>query len=354
MKLLIIGLLLLLTLIIAFVVSGIAVNKHNMKKNKYDLLNYFKNHKVSLSLTIKENGRNTLAINPDKKYPLASTMKIIIAYNFVKSAMNNKISIAEKVKLNELEKFYIKDTDGGAHLNWKYSINYPIEVSLLEIAKGMMQYSSNACTDFLIHKIGVDVVNESIEVLQLNHDKITYLTSPIIMPGYLSDKRKLALNKLDAMSSQSYHELANELFVKMQANRSDYLKEKTPKMLDRKMQLLITKRMAYSTTNQYTDLMLRLGKELLTKKEKKLFSEIVIGKSVKSDKDDYFWYKGGATPYVLTSALYKESQDTTISVSLFIEDDKGGDLYWIRTIFNDFVISVATDTEFRKKVKEMA
>jgi len=353
-KIIIIGLAILLTLTIVFVISGIALNKHNMKKDKYDLLNYFKKHKGSLSITLKEDGQDTLAINSDKKFPLASTLKIIIAFNFVKSAMSNKISMTDKVKLKELDKYYIQDTDGGAHPNWKRSINYPTEVSLLEIAKGMMQFSSNACTDFLINKIGVDVINESIEVLQLNHDKISYLTPPVIMPGYLSNKRKLAINKINAMNGQSYEELSNELFEKMKDDESDYLKEKTSKMLDQKTQLLITKKMAFSSTKQYADLMLRLGKELLTKKEKDLFSEILIGKNVKNGQDDYFWYKGGATPYVITSALYKESQDTTISVSLFIEDDKGGELYWIGNIFNDFVVSVATDTEFRKKVKELA
>lgn len=354
MKIVILILVIFLTLVIAFVISGIAVNKHNLKKDKYDLLNYLKKHKDTISITLKENGQDTLAINPDKKFPLASTLKIIIAFNFVKSAMNYKISINDRVKLCELDKYYIKDTDGGAHPNWKRSINYPTEVSLSEIAKGMMQFSSNACTDFLINKIGIDIINESIEELQLNHDKITYLTPPVLMPGYLSDKRNLAINKIDAMNRQSYQELSNQLFEKMKVDESDYLKGKIPKMLDQKMQLLITKKMTSSTTKQYADLMLRLGKELLTEKEKELFSEILIGKNIRNNQDDYFWYKGGATPYVITSALYNESHNTTISVSLFIEDDTGGELYWIRNIFNDFVISIATDAEFRKKVKELA
>lgn len=354
MKIIIISLVILLTIIVAFIITGIVVNKRNMKKDKYDLLNYLEKHKDKLSITLKENGQDTLAINSEEKFPLASTLKIIIAFNFVKGAMNNKISITDKVKLDELEKFYIQDTDGGAHSNWKRFINYSTEVSLFEIAKGMMQFSSNACTDFLLNKIGIDVINESIEALQLNHDKITYLTPPVLMPGYLSDKRKLAFNMIDAMDEQFYQELSSELFEKMKANESDYLEERVPKMLNQKMQLLITKKMASSTTRQYADLMFRLGKELLTKKEKELFSEIIIGDKLKNDDDHYLWYKGGSTMFVLTSALYKESEDITISASVFIKDDTGGELYWIRNIFNDFVISIATDTEFRKMVKEIA
>lgn len=195
MKIIMISIIAISTLFFAFIISGIAVYKRNMKKDKYDLLNYFKEHKDKLSITLKENGKDTFALNAEKDFPLASTLKIIIAFNFVKSVTNNNISITDQVELNELERFYIPNTDGGAHPDWKKAINYRTEVSLLEIAKGMMQYSSNACTDYLIDRIGVDVINQSIEALKLNHDKISYLTPPTLLPGYLSDNRNEAINK---------------------------------------------------------------------------------------------------------------------------------------------------------------
>src|SRR5699024_7079527 len=116
------------------------------------LLNYFEKNKDKLSITLKEDGQDTVALNSEKKFPLASTLKIIIAYNFVKSVTYNKISINDNVELSKVDKFYIPNTDGGAHPNWKKSLNSSTEASLLEIAKGMMQFSSNACTDYLINK----------------------------------------------------------------------------------------------------------------------------------------------------------------------------------------------------------
>lgn len=354
MKIFLIGIAVLLILIIAFVITGIAVNKRNMKKDKYDLLDHLKKNKDNLSIMLKENGRDTLSINSNKRYPLASTLKIIIAFNFVKQASDHKVSITETAKLDELEKFYIPNTDGGAHPQWQESIGNLAEVSLLEVAKGMMHFSSNACTDFLIDKLGADAINKSIEELNLNHDKISYLTPPILIPGYLSDKRNIAINKLAAMDKQSYQELSHEIFEKMKVGETADLEEKAEKMLNQKMQLLITNKTPSSTTKQYADLMCRLGKELLTEKEKKLFSEILIGENLKDEKDDYFWFKGGSTLFVLTSALYKVSKNETVSVSLFIKDDTGGELYWISNILTDFVKSIATDLDFREKVKEIA
>lgn len=59
-----------------------------------------------------------------------------------------------------------------------------------------------------------------------------------------------------------------------------------------------------------------------------------------------------ATLFVLISALYRENMDHTVSVSFFMKDDKGGELYWIRNVINSFVIGIVKDTDFRKKVKE--
>src|SRR5699024_2434915 len=186
----------------------------------------------SMSITLMENGQETFTINPGKKFPLASTLKIIIAFNFVKCVMRNEISVMEKVKVDDLDKFYIENTDGGAHPKWKRSTNHSDEVTLLEIAKGMMQFSSNACTDFLMHKIGIDTINKTVETLQLNHDSITYLTPPVLMPGYFSDRKKEAVKKINEMNEQSYQQLSTDIFAKMKADKANDLKEKTAKMLD--------------------------------------------------------------------------------------------------------------------------
>src|SRR5690625_7636246 len=87
----------------------------------------------------------------------------------------------------------------------------------------MIQFSSKAYKDYLINEVRVDVINQSIEALKLNHDRITYLTPPILIPGYLSNKRSVAINKLEEMDKQSYQELSQELFEKMKADEPSSL-----------------------------------------------------------------------------------------------------------------------------------
>lgn len=49
MKIILISIAVILTLIVVFMALGILVNKHNMKKDKYDLLIYFTKNKDKFS-----------------------------------------------------------------------------------------------------------------------------------------------------------------------------------------------------------------------------------------------------------------------------------------------------------------
>src|SRR5690625_6017023 len=121
---------------------GITVSKRNMKKNKYDLLDYLEQNKDKLSITLKENGQDTILLNSEKEFPLASTLKIRIAFTFVKSVTNNKISITDIVELNKVDIIYIPNTDGDAHPNCKKSLNTSSEASSLEDRKGRIGRAS--------------------------------------------------------------------------------------------------------------------------------------------------------------------------------------------------------------------
>src|SRR5699024_12758693 len=85
---------------IIFNFLGIIVSKRNRKKNKYDLLDYLEQNKDKLSITLKENGQDTILLNSEKEVPLPSTLKIIIAFSFAKCVTNTINIITGIVKCN--------------------------------------------------------------------------------------------------------------------------------------------------------------------------------------------------------------------------------------------------------------
>ena len=84
--------------------------------------------------------------------PLASTVKTIIAIEYAVQAAAGKINPDEEVGISELEKFHVKNTDGGAHPKWLDFVKNKInddKITVREIAKGMIRFSSNANTEWL-------------------------------------------------------------------------------------------------------------------------------------------------------------------------------------------------------------
>lgn len=346
-----------MALIASFIALGIFTYNRNMKRNKHDLLKFIKKHKDKLSITLIEDGIKTLEHNSSKKLPLASTMKIIIAYSLVKEVGKRKLNLNEPVNISDLNNYYIKNTDGGSHEKWLNTSESSTKVTLLEVAKGMMHHSSNACTDFLIDRIGVNVINHYIQQLNLEHDPISFLTPSVLLPAYLSESKRDAIKKIKEMSHDRYQNLSNEIFNMMKNDKikTEKLKENLHKnqLLSLKTQKSLTYRMPKSTTNEYADLMYQLGQGLLNTEEKRLFDSLLLGDSVKQDGDQFFWFKGGATLFMLTSALYKESNNQSLSLSVFIEDEEANNTYWMRNAFNSFVISIAKDEDFRNQLKKV-
>lgn len=341
-----------LLIVICLPILARILYKRDLKKDKYDLLHYLIKHHETISITMNENNIETLAINKQQPYPLASTLKLVIAYQFVEAITAKKFLLTDTIKMSELDILYIPNTDGGAHPNWKQSIGDKEEVTFLEVAQGMMQFSSNVCTDFLLEKIGIDIINKRLQELQMNHDPITYLTPSTLLPGYLANRPKEAVRQLNSIDELTYEKLSCTLLEKMKENEVGILVETAPNMINRNVQKAITNKLPYSTTEQYVDFLLRLEKELLTNEQKALFSQIVLGEQMKKSQDYYVWFKGGATLYVATGALLKKSKQESIAVSLFIKDDSGLDMYWISRVYNDFIQSVAFDPAFRNAVKE--
>ncbi|BBP86657.1 hypothetical protein BsIDN1_02750 [Bacillus safensis] len=136
-------------------------------------------------------------------------------------------------------------------------------------------------------------------------------------------------------------------------HKKKVLEEKMMKndLLSFHIQSLLTQKLTKSTTNQYAHFMKRLQDELLTTEEKGLFfSQIVLGETLKTEKDQYIWYKGGATLFVFTANLYRKTDISSICISLFINDPKAKNSHWIGEVFNEFMFTAAGDQNFRQRL----
>lgn len=245
----------------------------------------------------------------DKKMPLASTVKTIIAIEFAQQVASGKIDPQEQIPLTEPRRFYIPDTDGGAHPQWlkKIQENGLVKndkVSLLEIAKGMIRYSSNANTEYLMWRLGLNNINANLSALGLAHHDSLY---PFVSALYVCSDENSSKG-MSLMPKELYLARANEYFEKLKVDTT--VKEKfVSAHVSLPVQRIWSDRLPGGTAREYGELMKKIqSRTYFEPKVQAVLDEIMEWpmEAFDSNREKYqhLGAKGGSTAFVLTYALY--------------------------------------------------
>ncbi len=101
------------------------------------------------------NPSRAVVYNIDRQFPLASVGKLLIFIEYANRLDDGSITIDEMVSVDDLNRYDLTGTDGGAHQ--RFMATYPegtTRISLWDVARvGMMQYSSNAASDYVLQRI---------------------------------------------------------------------------------------------------------------------------------------------------------------------------------------------------------
>ena len=163
------------------------------------LLNFIKQNKSRSSLFLKKNDTVIAKLDENKLMPLASTVKIMVAIEFAKQAAHDIFNENKKIPLSELDKYYLPNTDGDAHPAW---ISYERKlgniindsVKLIDVARGMIMFSSNANTEYLMDMLGFDNVKNNIRLLGLKQHTAIY---PLVASLFLyQNPKKVSEDKI--------------------------------------------------------------------------------------------------------------------------------------------------------------
>ncbi|HDR3886245.1 TPA: serine hydrolase [Bacillus cereus] len=350
--------------IIVVVIAFFAVMKYYLSKEDLDyVLNYIKEHKgdETCSLLIRKNGEVVTSVNENKKLPLASMAKIVIAVEFAKQVSEGKIRRDEQISLKELEKYYVKDTDGGAHPAWledakARELVKNEQITLEEVAKGMIHYSSNANTTYLLEKLGIDRVNESIKELELtSHDKFSSYTASLYMRGYVEKELHVqedqSLEMIRNMSNDEYNKHVLQIHEWMK-DESEWKKRDIPLKVDMEFQRIWSDRLVSANAKDYMSLMEKINSREYSPKSMQDEIDNVFKGTVENNKLEYAGQKGGSTAFVLTKILYTtDKKGNKVEVVIMFNDiDNQITHQKLRNNIDYFIRDVITDEEFRRKL----
>lgn len=292
-------------------------------------------NKISIYYSVNDTVK--LKINENRMMTLASTLKWIILIKYCQEIEEKKCSFDELISLDELKKYYYEGTDGNAHITWLSNIKDSIEnnkVKLREVVKGMILYSSNANTEFLLDYFGIDSLNNFMKNNNIiNHDKLNYLTSL----AYVIDN--LPIQELKKLNSSQM--LDKTIKIHTEIKKGNIKLEKAKEIgIDDELERdsLFNYFLPKSSAKEYGLLMKKLnnkgfGANVFNNEIDSIF-DVITSKNKWLKRAGS---KGGSTSMVLTQSVFVEKIDgTKIELVYFFNNLSIFEYLRIRNKLNDF------------------
>ena len=327
------------------------------------LLEFLRSNKQRAALYLVQNDTVQAQVNQNKMMPLASTVKIMVALEFAKQAAKDVFDKNSLVSLKELDKFYLPNTDGGAHPSWirhekaKGHVQRD-SIALINVARGMIMFSSNANTEYLIGLLGLDNVKNNLQLLGIkNHSAIYPMVSSLFM--YQNSRKKTEESILKSIRKLSDEQYSRYIYDMHKALKYDtILKSKfRTQDLSLKMQKLWSDRLPASTVKEYA----RICNVINNRRyfdEKTYYILSVVLESVMENPANKEWLqhagmKGGSTMWVLTKAMYATTKKgERIELAYFFNDLSISESSRLQKWMNNFELNILQDPTFRKKVSQ--
>ncbi len=307
--------------------SGFSQTIENQKKtNEQAFLEFIQSNPDKASLQIIRNDTVAVSYHAERKMPLASTVKIIIAIEYAKQVAAKLQNENELIKETELNKYYIPNTDGGAHPAWKNFLSKKnIDISngfpLKEIVKGMIIFSSNANAEFLMDKLGLNNINKTYETLIQQHDPIYPIVSALFVANQIKLSGDSLLNKLRSLDNNIYIKYCNQIHQQLKSDTTGNFKKSLP-FLSFEIQKIWSDRLPGSNAKEYAALMQKIvNRKYFTDKVQIVLDEILQWPMELNPANKTVYkqlgMKGGSTAFVLTLAGFAEdlhNNKTTLCV----------------------------------------
>ncbi|MGF1926301.1 MAG: serine hydrolase, partial [Bacteroidia bacterium] len=232
-------------------------------------------------------------------------------------------------------------------------------VELLEVAKGMIRYSSNANTEFLIDLLGLNNINKNLKKLGLKaHQPLYYFTASALMvclkPKGIDEDNWI--KELRAMSVIEYNKKCREAHQRLKIDPS-YIKQFNAANLSLNIQREWSDRLVASTTEAYAGLMQKIAsRKYLTPETQSVLESIIEWPMAFAGNQAQFFHlgqKGGSTAFVLTDAFYASSKNgNQLACSFFFNRLTESERIFINKNFGAFEGNILTNATFRKKLSE--
>lgn len=348
-------------LLIILLFSQHAFSQTGFNSGADSMLNFLLYNKSRASIYIQKNGQPVGKINEDRLVPLAGTVKIMIALEFAKQVGAEVIDEEKYVALNELDKYHVYGPDTDDHVKWIEEMknrNWVKDdsVKLLDVARGMIMYNSNANTEYLIDILGFDNVKNNIQLLGLKaHTAIFPMVSSMFMyqnPHKLKEEK--VLKEIESLTEEQYCKYIFKVHAQLKWD-SAYKNRFCPDELSPRMQKLWSDRLPASSAREYVKICQVLNnRSYFDGNTYGILAEVLetfMENANNRTSLKHAGYKSGSTRSLFTQALYVTTKDDSkYEMAFFINNLNPGESLALQRWNADFKQKLLTDEVFRKRL----
>ncbi len=336
------------------VAAGIAIFIFIFRSNPAYMTKHILKHPETTSAYVAIDGEPVITHEDETIRPLASVVKIVIALEYAYQVADGTIDEHTEVPMEELDRYYVEGTDGDAHPDWKEheGLEDATSVELREVALGMILYSSNANTDYLMDVLGADNINERLQEEDiLPHDSVYPIVSSLLV--VLDEKRnsdsKDWLETLEKMDQDVFEEKAFAIHEQLKEGSFD---SSGIDELSMKEQRVWSDRLPGSAAKTYGELLRKIVAEDFDDEVNTIMHDLLRAgpESNPQNKELYnaVGTKGGSTAFIVNQAMFVETLDgTQYEFVIFTDDLSLYQMLMVSNNLNHFFVEFINDEEFR-------
>ncbi len=276
-------------------------------------------------------------LNPDTPMPLASVVKVIHLVAYAQAVQRGELDPETAVPLAELERYYLPNSDLNAHRQAVEALRSeenvfgePPAVRLADVPRMMMEYSSNAATDYLHQLLGQERIEQTALDLGLTtHTAPCPFIGQFLLMGAGDDSVEAVRSLIRDPERYSREVMRVTEAYAADADVRDEIggwrgRDRRPSLAT---QNLFSENLnAHASAGDYAHLMALIANNQLGPWEQNVrirgYMEWPTHFAANQETLAWLGYKGGSLPGILTAVYYAQPWDRAhpVVVALFFHD----------------------------------
>jgi D-alanyl-D-alanine carboxypeptidase len=300
--------------------------------------------------------------NDTKLMPLAGTVKLLIAVEFAQQSTHEMINENSYVDLTEIEKFYFPYIDSADHQAWLEYAKAHREIKdgaikLVDVARGMMRFDSNANADFLMDLLGFDNVKDNIALFKLKQHTAIFPFAGSMFSYQVPRKSNEAklIKELGKYSDKKY---SMEAYYNHQDLKADstFKESFKPEQFTPTLQKMWADKLPKSNAREYIEIAQTLNsRQVLAEDAFFTIGEVIEYPMENRDHQKKFKHYGektGSSPYIFNHVFYCTLKDgTKLEAAVFLNNLYPSEEKKLEDWLGPFTEQLIFDPVFRAKVR---